>query len=805
MSLFVMLLRTGARQRWRSWLALTLLVALVVGFVLAGAQTARRTATAWPRFEAVHGFDTFAYAPIPIRDPEALPGVATAVRIRGPASGPPACDSCTTQINDNDFSMLEVAPAQLTSLVKLVRGHMPDQSDPHQVLASESLAPLGVHVGTVLRAPLATWAQRAEVLNNATITPLGPTVTLHVVGMSISEFEFPSNSTPSYDLYTTAAFARKYDPDAVLFDEYAFRLRHRTSDLLRFEAALKAARVAGSEDLSALGSSIETSIDPQVVGWWILTGLTALVGVIVLAQALARQDAIDSEDYPVLRAVGATRRQLFTFTMLRTVLLASIGVVGAVLLAAALSVFTPFGEARLADPDPGFQFDPLLLLGGAAVALAVVVVLGIWPAVHASRAIRSAEGPVLRPSRIVGAVSASGAPPSAVIGIRNALERGRGRSAVPVGSALVGAVLAVAALCGAAVFGSSLTRLTSTPALYGQGFDAWFSANTTGTQAATDQMLAALQRPGITAILAGVSGAVSIDGTLVDALAGQTLRGPYVMTTTTGAVPVAPGDVLLGTKTMHQLGVHIGSTVKVTFPSSRSGPGQTRRFTVVGTTVLPPDFNPRGGLGTGAIFTLAGLVGHGCPSGRGGVGCITSSVLSNNGAFLVRAAPGPQGEAALAALSRAYPSEVNLPRPPTNLVNFGEAVNFPLILGLIVVLFGVATLLHMLLSSLNRRRREMGLLKSLGFVRRQLALSVSWQTTTVAIIGIALGIPLGIAAGRATWNAFASNLGVPAQPVVTTWVVASIAVGTLVVANLLAVGPALVASRAKAASLLKAE
>ncbi len=805
MSLLGMLLRTGARQRWRSWLALTLLVALIGGLVLAGVQTARRTATAWPRFEAVHGFDTFAYAPTPIRNAASLPGVATTVRIRTPIAGPPACDSCTGQINGNDFSLQQVAPAQLTRLVKLVGGHLPDQSDPEQVLASASLAPLGVHVGTVLHAPLASSAQRDAVLNNATITPDGPTVALHVVGMAISEFEFPSNSTPSYDLYTTTAFARKYDPDAVMFDEYAFRLQHRTSDLLRFDSALRAQGVAGSEDLSAIGSSIQTSIDPQVIGWWILTALAALVGVIVLAQALARQDAIDSEDYPVLRAFGATRRQLFTFTMVRTVLLASIGVVGAVLLAAGLSVFTPVGEARLADPHPGFQFDPLLLLGGAAIAVAVVVALGIWPAVRASQPVWSDDQPVTRPSRIVGAVSASGAPPSAVIGIRNALERGRGRSAVPVGSALVGAVLAVAALCGAAVFGSSLTRLTTTPALYGQGFDAWFQANTTGTQAATDKMLAALQRPGIAAILAGVSGAVSINGTLVDALAGQMLRGPYVMTTTTGAVPVAPGDVLLGTKTMQQLGVHIGSTVTVTFPSSGSGPGQTRRFTVVGTTVLPPDFNPRGGLGTGAILTLAGFVGHGCPSGRGGVGCITSSVLSNNGAFLVRAAPGPPGKAAMASLSRAYASEVNLPRPPTNLVNFGEAVNFPLILGLIVVLFGVATLLHMLLSSLNRRRREMGLLKSLGFVRRQIALSVSWQTSTVAIIGIVLGVPLGIAAGRAIWNAFASNLGVPAPPVVTHWVVAAIAVGTLVVANLLAVAPAVVASRAKAASLLKAE
>ena len=148
---------------------------------------------------------------------------------------------------------------------------------------------------------------------------------------------------------------------------------------------------------------------------------------------------------------------------------------------------------------------------------------------------------------------------------------------------------------------------------------------------------------------------------------------------------------------------------------------------------------------------------------------------------------------------------MNFPRPPINLVNFGEAVNFPLIFGLIVVLFGVATLLHMLLSSLQLRRREMGLLKSLGFVRRQVALSVSWQTTTVALIGIVLGVPLGIAGGRLVWTAFASNLGVVSIPVVTVWVIAAVVVGTLVVANLLAVGPAVVASRSKAAALLKAE
>ena len=464
------------------------------------------------------------------------------------------------------------------------------------------------------------------------------------------------------------------------------------------------------------------------------------------------------------------------------------------------------GEARLADPTPGFEFDALLLIGGAAVAVVAVLALGVWPAVRASRLVSwRDDDPVVRSSRVVALLTASGAPPSALIGIRNALERGRGRTAVPVSSALVGAVLAVAVLCGTAVFGASLTHLTSTPAQYGQAFDASFSVNNTGSGAQDLQLLDDLERPGIAAITAGVSGDVSINGHVVDGVAGQSLRGPTLITIVDGRVPAAADEVVLGAKTMNEVGVRVGSTVRVALAGSSSAGGtKARSFRVVGTTVLPPDFTGAS-LGTGAVFTINGLLGPVCPSGASNHACLSALLVDQSGAYLVRTTPGPQGTAALAALSRDYPSQVSFPHPPTDLVNFGEAVNFPLIFGLVVVLFGVATLLHMLLSSLNRRRREMGLLKSLGFVRRQIALSVSWQTTTVAAIGIVLGIPLGIAAGRLVWDAFASNLGVVAVPVVTAWVVAAIALGTLVVANVLAVGPALVASRTRAASLLKSE
>ena len=75
-------------------------------------------------------------------------------------------------------------------------------------------------------------------------------------------------------------------------------------------------------------------------------------------------------------------------------------------------------------------------------------------------------------------------------------------------------------------------------------------------------------------------------------------------------------------------------------------------------------------------------------------------------------------------------------------------------------LFGAATLIHLLLVSVHRRRAEAGLLKVLGFVRRQVAAVVSWQATVVVLVGIVAGVPLGIAAGKVAWRLFATNVGV---------------------------------------------
>ena len=75
-----------------------------------------------------------------------------------------------------------------------------------------------------------------------------------------------------------------------------------------------------------------------------------------------------------------------------------------------------------------------------------------------------------RSSAVAGLLGAAGAPPTMVVGVRNALERGRGAATAPVATALLGAVLAVTALCATAVFGSSLAHLDATPALFGDTY-----------------------------------------------------------------------------------------------------------------------------------------------------------------------------------------------------------------------------------------------------------------------------------------------------------------------------------------------
>jgi ABC-type lipoprotein release transport system permease subunit len=685
---------------------------------------------------------------------------------------------------------------------------MPAQSSADEMLASFNLEQdYGVHVGTVITTSFDTASQDEAILGGANPNPKGPTIAFHVVGIEAAEDEFPAGQGPSYDLYTTQAFTRTLGPGAATGGgtEYLVRLRHGAADLPRFSAQINAMHpmFAGSED--PIATAVATSIHPQAVGWWVLALLAGLAGLAVIGQAFGRQSVVESVDYPTLAALGLPQRQLVVLGTARNLVVALVGAAGAVIVAFALSPLAPVGEARLAEPSTGLAFDPLVLLFGALATAVVVLVLGVWPSVRASR-VRTGDDRALdsQQSVIAARVAAIGAPPSTVIGVRHALERGRGAASVPVGTALLGTALAVLALCATAVFGSSLSHLTATPALYGQNYQVIF-ANNTSTGGNPTAELASLKRDrAVTGIMFATRDEISINGLSVFAVVGKAVRGPLLLSRVDGRLPTGNGDIALGTTTLHQVGAHVGSIVHLTVQVPKGGT-RTAQFRVVGTASFPGKFG-LGGLGTGAAFAFAGYMKVVCPPGpRQGMceSTYQSTFHANQqGAVMARVTPGPKGQADIARYIDKFQGIASRPQTPISLINFGEAVNFPLILGLMLALFGAATLMHLLVVSVVRRRREVGLLKALGFVNGQVGAAVCWQATTVAIVGIVVGIPLGIAVGQAVWQAFATNLGAVPVATVPVWLIVALGASVLVVANVLAIAPALAAARSKTAGQL---
>src|SRR5207249_7629568 len=83
----------------------------------------------------------------------------------------------------------------------------------------------------------------------------------------------------------------------------------------------------------------------------------------------------------------------------------------------------------------------------------------------------------MRASAVAAAIARTGLSPSGTAGVRMALERGRGRTAVPVRTAVAGVTVGIAALAAALTFGSSLDHLLGTPRLYGVTWNLQLYAN----------------------------------------------------------------------------------------------------------------------------------------------------------------------------------------------------------------------------------------------------------------------------------------------------------------------------------------
>ena len=799
--------RAELRARIPAVVALGVLLGLGAGAVMMLAAGARRTDTAYPRFARAYKAADVTI----IRFPSQPGNDFAQLDFSVVAKEPQVADAATLHFlaTTENLQILagDAAYGTTVNRPKLLEGRRPRADSLDEMMVSFLLAQSNhLHVGS-----------HVPVHFPVTFTKSLP-VTLHVVGIEASPGEFPpqiSNGTPGQGgvaHVSDALYRSLKDQRVFTFDFLLLRLKHGSADLPALNDELN--RLANglpqlNQDLNAQAANVQRSIHLQAVALWIVSGLVALIGLLVLSQLLARQATIDATESPTLLALGMTRPQIWLTGMGRSAIIgivgAAIGVVGAF----AASPLMPIGTARIADPSPGVSFDPTVLGIGAVAALVVVLVLAAWPLWKSTKVVQheTATAGSAKPSLAARSARLSGFPPPVSTGMRLALESGRGRTEVPVRSSLMSVTLAIAALAGALTFGASLNHLLNTPRLYGWKWDAHVTTNS--DQPSSDPAVDALQSDPAVEDVAGVdTPPVLLDGRIrFDVIALDQKKGLLDPIVLDGRAPRQPNEIALGVKTLRDAHAHIGSTVRLLITAitgSRDIP-----FTVVGTVVIPPN-SDSARLGSGAVITYDAVKRMAPPDFKH---------LPQQTDLYFRFAPGVNKAQAMAAVRKLPVVNTNgkgttalendyaiiLPQRPTDLVNFGQVQNLPFLLAGLVAVLAAATLAHTLVTSIRRRRRDLAILKMLGFVPRQVRWTVAWQATTFVSAALLIGLPVGIAVGRVGWSAFASNLGTLPEPVTPSLRLLLTIPGAIVLANVIAVIPALMAGRMKPAPALRAE
>ena len=138
-------------------------------------------------------------------------------------------------------------------------------------------------------------------------------------------------------------------------------------------------------------------------------------------------------------------------------------------------------------------------------------------------------------------------------------------------------------------------------------------------------------------------------------------------------------------------------------------------------------------------------------------------------------------------------------------MNFAQVQALPLLLGLSLGVLALLTIVHLLLTSVRRRRRDLAVLRAIGFTRRQVRAAVAWQAACLTAVALVIGIPVGIMCGRLAWLTFVGQLGIrPVLNVPAQWFAVLVA-AALALAVAVAVLPGETAARPRPGDVLRAE
>lgn len=824
------LARHDVRRRWRTIVATGLLAGLVAGIGLACLAGARRTDTLFDRHLTASRAS----------DVEIDPGTPTPEADAALRSLPGVTDtSYWVQVgaffvdSDGAFDPALIGPISLTTdgryldqdRVAVRAGRLLDRDRPDEVMFNQSLADglgqqLGkrVGVGTELDLGLAPMSEEG---GPASETP-ERVQRVKVVGiMALPEDVVGSELDQVPKMFVSPALqptgGNDAHPEYLGYAWYGLRVEGGEAGVdavvARWQRLAEEHNAATGDGpggwlsfvrrTSDLRRTADRAIQPMVAALSTF-GLLALAGaVILLAQALARLVRQGLDDIRVAQVLGLTTGEAARAALLVPLLAVATAVVVATITAIGLSSRFPAGPYRILEPSPGIDVDPLVLFGGLAGV--VLVSLGTAAVVARRQAhlgLLDQRVAIARPSALVARLARLGAPPPLVSAVRLTVEPGRGRAFVPTRLVLVSSVVTVGLLATTLVFGSNLAALAGQPKRFGWTGDSLMM--TSGGYGRIDPDLYAPWLDGRKDLdgwrLVGADRIVVNGRDTPGALFGPSggddgdVLEPVLVE---GRAPNRKGEVALGRLTMRALGVSLGDKVRL-------GDGETERSAVVTGAAVFPELGPvlavRTRLDDGiwthpddaAAYATLGFEDWGPPYNL----------------LLLDLAPGAS-RAALAKDMESLLSPEELKsgvtvdryaviRPPEVSTAASASRAQSALVGAVAVV-AVLSLLLTLVAVVRRRRRDLAILAVLGFTPGQLRATVLMQGVIFAVVGVVLGIPAGLVAGRFLWRRFADTLGVVPDPSVPWGTLAVAGVAVLAAGALSSIVPAVGAGRSSPA------
>jgi hypothetical protein len=742
----------------------------------------------------------------------------------------------------NPFAAVDGNAFRTIDRPKLLQGRFARLDRVDEAIVDDVTARLRhLHVGS----QVTLWSYKAATNTNAAVSgfgnfppPDGPPYTFHIVGIVRSPADV--NTLPAtivgdalYQgqgaMLLTPAFLQKWTADQApqpglpgiesIPGIEGFRIRFRPgADVAAFQRALPALDVPpeqvhiGGSEIQNAADKAQKAIHLESLALLLFAGLAGLAGILVVGQALGRQVVSDAEDNRTLAALGLGRNELVLVSLARAAIIGLGGALIAVAVAIALSPLTPIGIARRAEIHPGVSLNlAILAIGFVGVAFVTMARASI-PAWRTAGTLArdAANEATVRPGRITSAIAGAGLGPSATAGVGMSFERGGGLASR---TALLGTLVAVAGVVAAVTFGVSLNHLVDSPRQQGWNWDVVVGNPNTADPLSGDpaevslhdHMVAMLRANPRVGDFAGAGFAdVTVNGRPVSVAGIEHLQGSVSSTIVEGRAPVADDEIVLGRDPLNQLHAHVGQTVTV------RARGQSIPMHIVGVSLQPTagDLSPR--LSQGGAVTKKGLdllfpPICGDPPGADLAHCKMPVPQVPILQFAVRFKPGVNKTVATESLVHDFGREVLQPYPGGEVGNLAKVDSLPYVLAAVLVALAIGALGLTLLNSVRRHRRDLAVLKTIGFVRPQVSATVAWQATTLAIGALIVGVPAGVALGRWTWRLVANNAGSVSPAVVPLWAVLAVIPATLVVANLLAGGPAWAAGRVQPARVLKAE